>query len=199
MGEKSVRVVLKFQEDYMIKPCPSYPGYCASDSGVIYSQRKRKGIAGRRGGSTVFIDPAYFKKLNPTTNRKGYAQLGIALAGSKTVAGAHQLIADAFHGPCPIGMVVRHLDDVKSNLHPSNLAYGTNAENAQDRVRNGGYKAGENHHSAKLSNDQALLIRQKRQAGQKFKSLALEFHVSVSTVEAIIYGKSYRAITFKRL
>jgi hypothetical protein len=48
------------------------------------------------------------------------------------------LVAQAFLGPKPEGQVLRHLDDVKTNNAVSNLEYGTESQNAYDRVRNGG-------------------------------------------------------------
>lgn len=49
----------------------------------------------------------------------------------------HQLVMLAFVGPCPPGMEVRHLDSNPRNNVLANLAYGTRAENARDRVLNG--------------------------------------------------------------
>lgn len=48
----------------------------------------------------------------------------------------HVLVALAFIGPRPDGMVVRHLDDDPSNNTVENLAYGTRQDNADDAVRN---------------------------------------------------------------
>jgi hypothetical protein len=42
---------------------------------------------------------------------------------------------------------VRHLDDDRENNHVSNLAYGTQADNIADAIRNGKIKRGDEHHS----------------------------------------------------
>lgn len=47
------------------------------------------------------------------------------------------LVAEAFHGPRPAGLMVRHLNDIKTDNRPENLAWGTMAENGADYVRNG--------------------------------------------------------------
>jgi hypothetical protein len=47
------------------------------------------------------------------------------------------LVARTFLGAKPKGQVLRHLDDVKTNNTVSNLAYGTESQNAHDKVRNG--------------------------------------------------------------
>lgn len=58
----------------------------------------------------------------------------------------HRLVAEAFIGPCPDGMEVRHLDDDPDNNLLANLAYGTRSENMLDRVANG------THHNAIKTN-----------------------------------------------
>lgn len=65
--------------------------------------------------------------------RSGYPQLRIA----RSTKMLHRLVADAFLGPCPPGLVVRHLDGNPANNLPSNLAYGTVSENMFDQVRHG--------------------------------------------------------------
>jgi hypothetical protein len=58
----------------------------------------------------------------------------------------HRVVAEAFHGPLPPEMQVRHLDGNRENNAPSNLAYGTRSENMQDQVRHGvHYMAGKTH------------------------------------------------------
>jgi hypothetical protein len=49
----------------------------------------------------------------------------------------HRLVLEAFIGPLPDGMEVRHLDDDPNNNHLTNLVYGTRSENMHDRVSNG--------------------------------------------------------------
>lgn len=52
--------------------------------------------------------------------------------------GVHRIVCEAFNGPAPVGCnTVRHLDDVKHNNVPDNLAWGTQADNMADAVRNG--------------------------------------------------------------
>lgn len=49
----------------------------------------------------------------------------------------HRLFYQVFYGPIPNGMIVRHLNDVKVDVSPWNLAIGTAKDNAQDCTRNG--------------------------------------------------------------
>ncbi|WP_177412793.1 hypothetical protein [Pseudomonas sp. R1-43-08] len=76
-----------------------------------------------------------------------------------------------------------------------------NAENADDRKRHGTYLGGSNHHNAKLTKGQAVAIRTKRRAGARVQDLAAEPGVSVTTIESIIYNRSYLSpgVEFKRM
>lgn len=48
----------------------------------------------------------------------------------------HSLVMLTFVGPRPMGFIIRHLDDDKTNNKLSNLRYGTYSENAIDAVKN---------------------------------------------------------------
>jgi len=57
--------------------------------------------------------------------------------GRQHTKAVHVLVCEAFHGPRPAGLDVRHKDDAKSNNRADNLEYGTRRENNLDAVRNG--------------------------------------------------------------
>jgi hypothetical protein len=48
----------------------------------------------------------------------------------------HALVAEAWHGPRPDGLLVLHHDDDPENPAPENLRYGDYVDNAADRKRN---------------------------------------------------------------
>lgn len=95
---------------------PSFPGYRVSDTGEV---------AGKRGVMSKHIDAC------------GYYRLGLYRDGKRINCRVHVLVAEAFIGPRPDGAVTRHLDGNHTNNTPSNLMYGTWAENVQDAVRHG--------------------------------------------------------------
>jgi hypothetical protein len=185
-----------------MKPCPSFPGYSATENGDIISHRIRGTRIAGHIGTMVNIDKNFCHTLSQFTTKKGYKTLSIRLESGRTRSiRAHQMVADAFYGPCPSGLQVRHINGIPFDNSPKNLCYGTAQENADDRHRHGTYLGGSNHKNAKLTGGQAVSIRTKRRLGEKVKSLAKEFDVSVPTIEAIIYGRSYRAslVYFKRV
>ena len=173
-----------------MKQCPSFTGYSATEDGRVFSHRRR-GV-GKLAGSVSTIDLDFSYELSQTTTAKGYKTVSIVLStGKSRPLGVHQLVADAYIGPAPAGLEVRHLDGNPSANHRSNLAYGTSADNAADRLRHGHYANGAAHHNAKLTSTQASEVRAKRADGTKVKVLAAEYGVSVATIESVIYGKSY--------
>lgn len=66
-------------------------------------------------------------------NSRGYKSVGV----DGHVIQTHILVALAFHGPPTSGAWVRHLNDVKTDNRPENLAYGTRSDNRRDAVSNG--------------------------------------------------------------
>jgi hypothetical protein len=110
---------------------------------------------------------------------------------------AHRLVLQTFVGPCPEGMECRHLDGNASNNRVSNLAWGTAVENAADRRMHGTHPSGARNPRARLDAPAVLEIRRLGQAsrtGATFASLAREHGVSRSTIEKIVYERSWREL-----
>lgn len=74
------------------------------------------------------------KELSLHLNSFGYHSVRLGRGRNYSV---HRLVASAFIGEIPEGMVVRHLNDVPTDNRVENLAIGTQAENMQDMERNG--------------------------------------------------------------
>ena len=179
-----------------MKPCPSFPGYSATAEGKVFSHR-RKG-KGKQRGSVVCVDHSFSYELAQFATKKGYRTVCVTLQTNKArPVGVHQLVADAFHGPKPDGLQVRHLNGSPSDNRAANLQYGTPKQNAADRKQHGTYSTGSKHVNSKLLEKQVNEIRTLRKVGMKVKELANNFSVSASTIESIIYNKSY--VEFKRV
>lgn len=74
--------------------------------------------------------------LRPCVNAAGYHNHTLSVAGQPIFTYAHVLVMEAFVGPRPEGLIIRHWDDDKSNNVVSNLLYGTYLDNARDAKRN---------------------------------------------------------------
>ena len=102
--------------------CPSFPGYAADAAGNIINNRGK-----------------ILKQHKGWVNRKAtfYMKASIFKDGIKKVPGVHQIVADAWLGPCPEGLEVDHKDFDKSNNKPANLEYVTHQENIRRAVKAG--------------------------------------------------------------
>ena len=105
---------------------PGFPEYMVSDRGRVWSRPRTT----TRGG---------LLKLN--TDSHGRVYVNLTRNGKQKVRRVHQLVAEAFIGPCPSGMEVRHLDGNPANNSLANLQYSTHAVNMADMVAHGTSKS----------------------------------------------------------
>lgn len=113
-----------------MRPIPQFPGYLASDDGRIWTT-KRKGGNDRSAGRTG--EP---RELRYSVDRRGYLRVSLDMNGKVLSRRVHQLVLEAFVGPCPPGLEGCHFpDESKLNNRLSNLRWDTHAENIRDRVR----------------------------------------------------------------
>lgn len=75
--------------------------------------------------------------LRPASLKYGHLHVDLWANGVGKTMFVHSMVAEAFLGPCPPGLQVRHLDGNARNNAVTNLAYGTASENAYDRTRHG--------------------------------------------------------------
>ena len=159
-------------KDIEIRPIPSYPEWFARSDGVIISRLGRE----LRG---------YWNK-----NRKGSAYLCVLCPGRKCRP-VHALVLEAFVGPRPTGMQCLHRDDDRTNNKLSNLRWGTCAENARDKIRNGNAPHGESHGMHKLTEANVVEIRSLLRRGTKQRDVAKMFVVSHGNIAFIARGKTW--------
>lgn len=74
------------------------------------------------------------RMLRPGWSRKHYPTVVIGRGNTRTV---HSLVAEAFLGPRPAGMEVRHINGNYGDARAANLKYGTRTENILDAVAAG--------------------------------------------------------------
>lgn len=100
----------------------------SSDSRHIFSTKSRLYIVEK-----YRKNPVGFKEIR--TDDEGYPFV-FPSKGEKGIP-IHRLILLNRDGSRPDGKVSRHMDGVKTNFDPSNLVYGTDAENSADRIIHG--------------------------------------------------------------
>lgn len=108
--------------------------YEVSDQGRVRSKPR---IVLRSDGETRRLKGRVLRasRANSTNNR--YRSVGLSKDGKLYMKRVHLLVAEAFIGPRPEGMVLRHLNDDTNDNRLANLAYGTIRDNSRDSVQNG--------------------------------------------------------------
>jgi NUMOD4 motif/HNH endonuclease len=165
------------------KPVPGYEGlYEASNLGNVRSFHAGRG-SGKRGD---LLRPALTGGASPRLCVVLYKN-GV----KKKTRLVHQLVLEAFTGPCPPGQEARHGPGGALDNRLANLCWGTKAENEADRVRDGTTNRGERQWSARLTREQVTECRRRYAAGEGQGVLAAEFGVSGPTVSNAITGATW--------
>lgn len=168
-----------------------WPAYRVDADGSIWT-RYRRGKGGRLGFA--------WRILNPTVDRDGYRVVRLyGERGAWKQLRVARLVCAAFHGPCPTGLQVRHLDGNSMNDAESNLQWGTTLDNHIDMETHGTRPLGQRHHNAKLSDGQIAEIRALK--GKMLqREVAAQFGTTQGYVSELWGSRAYkRRLTYKRL
>jgi hypothetical protein len=98
------------------------------------------------------------------------------------------IILNAYAGPRPTGLVARHLNDIKDDNRPDNLAWGTQLDNMKDCQSNGKVSRGEAIPNSKLSAQQVKTIRHMHKEGHSQSMLARLNGVKSCTIRNVLKG-----------
>ena len=124
--------------------------YAAGEDGHIYCYSRAKVNAKR---------PCPFR-VAESVGSNGYRFIALIAKETKRSKAVHVLVCEAFHGPKLTPQhIVRHLDGNRENNVPSNLCWGTYAENEADKRRHGKTACGEAHGEVKLTEEAVRIIR----------------------------------------
>jgi hypothetical protein len=151
--------------------------YTVSDDGRVYSLRKNR-------------------ELSPyvSCSGAGYKSVHLFMDGKRTVKAVHQLVLEAFVGPCE-GRQGNHKNFDKSDNRVENLEWVTPRENiahAQAASRRRPSRMyGSANPSAKLALADVAAIRAARGI-ERQTDVAIRFRVSQSLVSAIQLGEVWR-------
>lgn len=179
------RAVVGFEGSYEVS---DLGGVRSLDRVIELSDGRRKRLRGRA--------------LKPVSDPRGYLQVTLGRRNRRYV---HTLVAEAFHGRRPDGMVVLHGPGGSTDNRKVNLSWGTQAQNIADMVRDGTDPNGDRHGCAKLTWEQVDEIRRlipvSRPPGFRSKEakhwlrqkdLAAKYGVDQQTISAILTGKKWR-------
>ena len=169
------------------KDIPGYEGqYQASSLGRVRSLDRY--VKCRRGKKvcSIFYPGRLLKPC--TTKTRHYEQ--VTLKGNIHIE-VHALVAAAFHGPCPLGCEVLHINGNFLDNRPENLRYDTHVENMHDIYFQGG-------RVHKLVMEDVFQIRFGLVCGFIQRELADMYHVSPHTIGDIKRGHTYGWLTARQ-
>lgn len=142
-------------------------------------------------------------ELNPETGciewrgaiTGGYGLLSLRNNGKRTTRSAHRLSYEAHIGEIPKGICICHKCDNRKCINPDHLFLGTHLDNAKDREKKGrgNHRVGEEC-TAKLTEEQIILIRQLSIGGVSQKEIALKFGMNASTISYIVNQKTWKHV-----
>ncbi len=170
-------------------PVPGYEGlYEASDLGRV--QSVERWIIRSDGLVSHWHGRVLRQHTGPGTH--GYPMVGLSREGRKKNRLVHQLVLEAFTGPCPAGQEARHGPAGKTDASLANLCWGTRKENFADRARDGQDNPGERNGQAKLTWEAVEDIRRRVASGEFQSDLAARYGVCKQTVCLLVHGKTWR-------
>lgn len=143
--------------------------------------------------------------LHQYISKHGYCILQVKpTPNEKKNIRVHQIVAEAFIGPCPDGYVVNHKDGNKQNNHVDNLEYVTPSQNNQHALDTGlrhpanmkEYSPrGEKHYKATIDKDMVYkILRMRDETGFGCRKIASALNVSRGAVDGILIGKTWKDV-----
>ena len=156
-----------------MKPCPSYPGYAATEDGRIFKIER-----------TFKFDKKVPYEMKQRADKDGYMLVG----GFKV----HRMVADAFIQNPEGKPQVAHNNGVRDDNRADNLRWATVAENHADKRVHGTQAFGSRHPRAKLSTGQLVFVKGLAAAGFSHTELAPFFGISREGLSRALRGATYQ-------
>jgi hypothetical protein len=163
-----------------------FPGYRVGSDGTVWSCWSHFGPH-RKMNKT-------WKQLKPQRSGKnGY--LKVTLCPGKFQHLVHKLVLEAFVGSCPTGMECCHFDGDNTNNALENLRWDTPLSNHADKRRHGHTLIGSKNPLAKLTEAQAVQIREEYTDGNiSQKSLANKYGVSACVIGSLLRRRTWKHV-----
>lgn len=164
-------------------PVVGFKDYEISSFGRLRSITTRKGARARINNGIV---NGWIQRITHSYARRLYA---LRKDGKTYVKKAHQLVLEAFVGPCPQGYETRHVNGNSLDNCVTNLQYGTHKDNIHDSIKHGTHSKPPIIY-AHLSLEQRQAIRKAQAYYGVNADLARKYHVAATTIKRIRIGRA---------
>lgn len=164
------------------KPVKGFDRYFISSMGRVVSCRKNKPVL-----------------MTPEIDKDGYLRIKLRKFGKYIPFVVSRLVCYEFNGaPETSDLVCCHRDNNKKNNVPSNLRWGTQKSNIEDKHLHGTHQIGETHPRSKITSDIARSVKKELDSYPKNRGKVLHTSlvtgVSYSIVADISAGKTWRHV-----
>lgn len=167
------------------RPVIRYVGkYEVSDLGRVRSLFK-----GSRYGSKPRKVPLILTGMKNTGG--GHIRVKLTKDQKSTSELLHVLVLEAFVSPRPAGLEGCHEDGDPTNNTLTNLSWKTHKENMADMVLHGRSRRGEKGIRVRLTEAQALQIKQELSSGKRRREVSQELGFDFSLVDNIARGRAW--------
>lgn len=173
-------------------PVPGFEGrYEVSDQGRVKSLERCVTISDPRKGKGFFVHNIPEKIMKQKLCRC-YWQVTLSKENSQQTFNVHQLVAQAFLGPCPAGFEVCHGDKGRSTNTLDNISYGTRSKNnSNDKLRDGTAQLGERNCRSKLNSSLVVEMRRLKDEGWSYSQLAEFAGVTRAAARFAVTGRTW--------
>lgn len=163
------------------KSIPNFDGYEVSNLGRIRSWKRS-------------LNPPVEVSLISNDKYKNYYRVPLYTKTGRRWLAVHRAVLLAFVGQPKRGQICCHNDGNGKNNKLSNLRWGTIRDNEADKLRHDMVVRGERVGTSFLKNEQIVDIRKRYQQGEKSLSLSKKFGVHRSTIERVVFRKTWAHI-----
>ena len=134
--------------------------------------------------------------LNPWS-AADYHRVELCIEGNNATFGVHQLVAEAFLGPCPPDREVNHKNGVKHDNRAENLEYLTHQENMAHAGQVLGVMGsrGTKNGRSKLTEGQVQEARDRHAGGESCPMIAKRFGVGRLAIQRVVNGKRWNHVS----
>lgn len=137
----------------------------------------------------------HIKPQRLTSGKRGkYLRVNLYKDGHHLTVCVHKVVAEAFVGPCPVGLTVNHKDTIKTHNYDTNLEYITGVNNTAHSVANRLHAYGERNGKAKLTDNDIPMIRHRAKGGESAYRIAKDYMMSEVAISDVITRKHWRHI-----
>jgi hypothetical protein len=164
------------------RPIPSAPGYCVCDGGKVWSSL----------GMGPYGRIAPWHVIKPRKPQKsGHIQIDLQVEGKRVAPYIHQLVLEAFVGPCPPGLEGCHNDGNPGNNFVSNLRYDTHENNQADMVKHGRSNRGERASWSILKESDIPEVFRLSRQGLNQREIGEIYGVNQATISSVLRRTSW--------